>query len=103
MMLPALSEGIGSNWAGFGGLGGAKQIIGTPDNLDVLCIIPFGYPARPVGKGKKERKPLGEVVSRNRYGQPFACPPFAAKTAKMVPGCSRSIARRQTPSRRRSS
>ena len=72
MMLTAWSEGIGSNWAGFGGLGGAKAILGIPDNLDVLCIIPFGYPARRVGKGKKERKPLGEVVSRNRYGQPFA-------------------------------
>ena len=72
MMLTAWSEGIGSNWAGFGGLGGAKEVLGIPDNLDVLCIIAFGNPARRVGKGKKERKPLGEVVSRNRYGQPFA-------------------------------
>jgi nitroreductase len=72
MMLTAWSEGIGSNWAGFGGLEGAKPILGIPDGLDVLCIIPFGYPARPVGQGKKERKPLGEVVSRNRYGEPFA-------------------------------
>jgi nitroreductase len=72
MMLTAWSEGIGSNWAGFGGLEGAKPILGISDGLDVLCIIPFGYPARPVGQGKKERKPLGEVVSRNRYGEPFA-------------------------------
>ena len=71
MMLTAWSEGIGSNWAGFGGLGGAKAALGIPDNLDVLCVIPFGYPAHHVGKGKKERKPLAEVVSRNRYGQPF--------------------------------
>jgi nitroreductase len=72
MMLTAWSEGIGSNWAGFGGLEGAKPILGIPENLDVLCIIPFGYPARTVGQGKKERKPLAEVVSDNRYGQPFA-------------------------------
>jgi len=72
MMLTAWSEGIGSNWAGFGGLEGAKPILGVPDSLEVLCIIPFGYPPRPSGQGKKERKPLGEVASHNRYGQLFA-------------------------------
>jgi nitroreductase len=71
MMLTAWSEGIGSNWAGFEGLEGVNAILGIPDELEVLCIIPFGYPAHPVGRGKKERKPLGEVASRNRYGQPF--------------------------------
>src|SRR4029453_16298722 len=72
MVLTAWSEGIGSNWAGLGGLEGVKAILGIPESLDVLCVIPFGYPARPVGKGKKERKPLGEVASRNHYGQAFA-------------------------------
>lgn len=71
MVLTAWSEGIGSNWAGFGGLEGAKPILGIPDNLDVLCIVPFGYPARPVGKGKKQRKAFAQVASRNRFGQPF--------------------------------
>ncbi len=65
-------RGIGSNWAGFGGLEGAKPILGLPDSLDVLAIVPFGYPARHVGKGKKQRKPFAQVVSRNRYGEPFA-------------------------------
>jgi nitroreductase len=71
MVLAAWSEGIGSNWAGFGGLEGAKPLLGIPDNLDVLCIVPFGSPARPGGKGKKQRKPLAQVVSRNRFGRPL--------------------------------
>ena len=71
MVITAWSDGIGSNWVGFGGLEGAKPILGVPDNLDVLGIVPFGYPARPGGKGKKQRKPLAQVVSSNRYGQPF--------------------------------
>jgi len=37
----------------------------------VLCIVPFGYAARPVGRGKKQRKPFTPVVNRNRVGQPF--------------------------------
>ena len=71
MVLTAWSEGIGSNWVGFGGLEGAKPILGIPDNLDVLAIVPFGYPVRAVGKGRKQRKPFAQVVSRNRFGQPF--------------------------------
>ena len=71
MVLTAWSDGIGSNWVGFGGLEGAKPILGIPDNLDVLAIVPFGCPARPVGKGKKQRKPFARVVSRDRFGQRF--------------------------------
>ena len=72
MVLTAWSDGIGSNWAGFGGLEDAKPILGIRDDLEVLCIVPFGYPTRPGGKGRKQRKPFAEVVSRNRYGQPLA-------------------------------
>jgi nitroreductase len=72
MVLTAWSEGIGSNWAGFRNVEGARPILGIPGNLEVLAIVPFGYPARPVGKGRKQRKPFAQVVSRNRYGEPFA-------------------------------
>jgi hypothetical protein len=30
-----------------------------------------GYPAQPVGRGKKQRTPLSEVASREQYGQAF--------------------------------
>jgi len=73
MMLAAWSRGVGSNWVGFTGRFDAiKPLLGIPDDLDVLAIVPFGYPATSVGAGKKNRKPLGEVASRERFGQPFA-------------------------------
>jgi nitroreductase len=72
MILTAWSEGIGSNWVGFSGLPEVKQLLGIPDALDVLAILPFGYPAQAIGQGKKERKPLGEVVHRERFGQPYS-------------------------------
>ena len=71
MMLSAWSEGVGSNWVGFMGLTEVKPLLGIPEDVDVLAIIPFGYPAKPVGKGKKNRKPLSEVVHLERFGQPF--------------------------------
>ena len=71
MILTAWSEGVVSNWAGFFDLDGVKPLLGIPDDLDVLAIVPFGYPVRAVGKGRKQRKPLNEVAYRGRFGQPF--------------------------------
>ncbi len=72
MMLAAWAEGVGSNWVGFHGLDAVKPVLGIPDTFDVLAIIPFGYPAQPVGKGKKKRKALGEVASREHFGTPYS-------------------------------
>ena len=72
MMLTAWADGVGSNWVGFTGLDDVKPLLGIPNDLEVLGIIPFGYPVQPGGKGKKNRKPLSEVAHRGRFGQPFA-------------------------------
>jgi nitroreductase len=71
MILAAWSRGVGSNWVGFHGLDAAKPLLGIPDDIDVLAIVPFGYPAESVGAGVKKRKPLGQVAHRERFGQPF--------------------------------
>jgi nitroreductase len=71
MILTAWSEGVGSNWVGFRGLNEVKSLLSIPDELEVLGIIPFGYPVRPVGKGKKKRKSISEVAHRERFGQFF--------------------------------
>jgi nitroreductase len=72
MVLTAWSEGVGSNWVGFLGMDKAKAILGIPDELELLAIVPFGYPAKPGGRGKKQRKPLGAAASRETFGKPFS-------------------------------
>jgi nitroreductase len=72
MILTAWSDGVGSNWAGFLGLREVKSLLGIPEDLDVLAVLPFGYPAQAHGRGKKQRKALSEVAHRERFGQPFA-------------------------------
>jgi nitroreductase len=72
MLLTAWAEGVGSNWVGFGGLDTVKALLQVPPDLDLLAILPFGYPADAVGRGKKQRKPLATIAYRERYGQPFA-------------------------------
>ena len=72
MILTAWSEGVGSNWVGFKNLEQIKPLLGIPAGVDVIAILPFGYPVKTLGKGRKNRKPLAQVAHRERFGQPFA-------------------------------
>ncbi len=72
MVLTAWSEGVGSNWVGFDGMIDAVGAeLGLPDSIQLVGVLPFGYPVKKLGKGKKNRKPLGEVAHKERYGTPF--------------------------------
>ena len=71
MILAAWSQGVGSNWVGFNNLPQVNPVLGIPEDVTILAILPFGYPAKAVGKGQKKRKPLGEVAYNERWGVPF--------------------------------
>jgi nitroreductase len=71
MILAAWSEGVGSNWVGFHGMTEGRALLGIPDNLDMIAMVPFGYPAKTLGKGKKNRKSLAEIAHKERFGQPL--------------------------------
>ena len=61
----------GPNWTGFAGLDEVRKKFGLPDTYDVIAVVPFGYPKRKLGLGKKNRKPIGEVVSDEKFGTPW--------------------------------
>jgi hypothetical protein len=69
-----MSEGVGSNWSASAAWH-RSTLLGIPAGLDVLAILPFGYPADRIGRGEKPRKPLRAIAHRERYGQPFAQSP----------------------------
>jgi nitroreductase len=72
MILTAWAQGVGSNWVGgFGGLKQINPVLGIPEGIEVIAIIPFGYPVKAIGKGNKKRKSLQEVAHRERWDQPF--------------------------------
>ena len=71
MILAAWSQGIGSNWVGFNNLPQINPVLGIPQDVTILAIVPFGYPTKQIGKGQKKRKPLGEVAYSEHWGQPF--------------------------------
>jgi nitroreductase len=72
MLLAAWADGVGSNWVGFRGrLDKIKSLLGIPSEFEVLAVLPFGYPVAKLGRGRKQRKALSEVASRERFGRPF--------------------------------
>src|SRR6185369_7852466 len=56
MILTAWADGVGSNWVGFVPMPEVNNLLNIPNTLDVLAILPFGYPTKKIGQGKKRRK-----------------------------------------------
>ena len=48
-----------------------NPVLGMPQEIQILAILPFGYPLAVLGKGQKKRKPLGEVAHRETWGKTF--------------------------------
>jgi nitroreductase len=72
MVLTAWAEGVGSNWVGFVGmLDDVKPLLAIPNDLEVVAVLPFGYPVQAGGQGIKRRKPFGQVVYGERFGESF--------------------------------
>ena|SRR5438105_904561 len=72
MILAAWGEGVGSNWAGFvGRIDNVRQEFGLPDTYEVIAVVPLGYPKRKI-IGNKNRKPLDQVASAERFGTPLS-------------------------------
>ena len=72
MVLTAWAEGVGSNWTGWVGMTNVASFLGIPESLDVIAVVPFGYPTQVRTMGKKRRKNLEEIAHRERFGQPFS-------------------------------
>ncbi len=100
MKLTAWAEGVGANWVGFGGLEEVGRLVGIPSHMEVLAIVPFGYPAVSVGRGKKNRKPrairatLRLIWCRSSTPRPPRWIPFSAPNAF---GYSIGYSRREAP------
>jgi nitroreductase len=71
LMLAAWGEGIGSCWVGGIDRPKIKEVLGVPEEAELITVIPFGYPTEEEKAKKKVRKRLGKIAYRERYGQPY--------------------------------
>ena len=74
MELVAWEEGLGTC---FVGLRVAEQnrdvkaILGIPEQLELVTLLPFGYRLDDAGTRGKGRRPLREITHRGRFGDPY--------------------------------
>jgi nitroreductase len=71
MILEAWDLGIGACWVTNFYDDAVKDILGAPQRMKLVSVIPFGYPREARTKRKKIRKPLEEIASLEKFGHPL--------------------------------
>ncbi len=71
LMLAAWSEGVGSCWVGGIDRAKVKELLGIPEDAELVTVVPFGYPTDEEKSQKKVRKRLGKIAFREKYGESF--------------------------------
>ncbi|MDA4111830.1 MAG: nitroreductase family protein [Thaumarchaeota archaeon] len=70
MTIEAWDLGLGNSWVGSIDRDKVKDLLKIPRNLNILTILPFGFPTKNY-KGKKSRKPFDDVAYLNQFGIKF--------------------------------
>ena len=74
MELVAWEEGLGTCFVGLRDEDQNRRVralLGVPDRMELVTLLPFGYREN-AGKGLgKRRKPLSEIAHRERFGEPY--------------------------------
>ena len=72
MTLVAWEHGVGACWIANWDEAKAKEAIGVPAGMEFISIMPYGYPSEgPRVARSKERRGLGDMVHREKYGTPY--------------------------------
>lgn len=67
MVLAAWGLGIGACWVANFYEDGVKDVLGAPQRMKLITVMPFGYPTQPKTKRKKIRKPIEEIVHYEKF------------------------------------
>jgi nitroreductase len=65
MVIAAEAQDLGSCWVGDFKQNEVKKLLGIPDDLKVICLVSFGYPAEK--PSPRSRKSLEEIVHYNKF------------------------------------
>ena len=72
LTLAARNEGLGTCWIGAFHREPLKKLLDIPAGHDPIILTPLGYPSSPAAfRAVSSRKPLGEIVCAEKFGQPF--------------------------------
>jgi nitroreductase len=69
MELAGWNEGVGTCWIGSLERDKIKELLGIPQSLHLMTILPFGYPAEPHAPRRRTKKRPEDVCHWGRFGQ----------------------------------
>ena len=69
LTLAARAEGLGTCWIGSFNNAALKEFFELPEEVEVVALTPIGYPKGEAFTEPKGRKPLGEIVSWERWAK----------------------------------
>lgn len=67
MILAAWDLGIGACWITNFYDDGVKDLLGAPQRMKLVSVIPFGFPVESTAKRKKARKPISEILHYEKF------------------------------------
>ena len=67
LILAARNEGLGTCWIGSFDNQTIKRLLQIPEDLNVVAVVPVGYPKTMPFKETELRKPLEEMICTDRY------------------------------------
>ena len=65
--LAATTLGLGSCWICNFDVPATRDLLGLPDNIEPIALIPLGYPVEGTAVPDKVRKPLDEILRWEKY------------------------------------
>jgi nitroreductase len=69
LLLAVVDEGLAAGYAGFQDLDGARKLLGIPDDVIPVGVIPIGYRDQdiPSPSLKRGRKAMPAIVHKERW------------------------------------
>jgi len=67
LTLAARAEGLGTCWIGLFNNEAVKGLLHIPEDVNVVAVIPIGYPRGKTFKEPESRKKLSEIICTDRY------------------------------------
>ena len=71
MILTAWAEGIGTCYVGGIDREAVKELLGIPAEMELITVMPYGYPTEAEKAKGKRRKTLDDIAHRERFDQPY--------------------------------
>lgn len=90
IVLAATGEGLGTCWIGDFDEQRVKELLGIPNEFDVVALLALGYPREgrdlvsEVEKRIMKRKQINDIASMEEYGRPFDARPGDCPTDRPI-------------------